>query len=1096
MHFVSLDVSAFQAISKARVEFAPGLNVLFGPNDLGKSTLVTALRSALFLPAKSAAGSAYRSWFRDAVPRVVLTLRDDSGRYWRVTKEFGEGHGLSELHSSKDNQSFTAEASARQVDEKLRALLGWGVPPPGGRGGPTGLPSSFIINALLAGQAEVDTLLTQSLAEDPHESGRLTLTRALSALAQDPLFKEVLGRAQQEVALYFTETGKRRSGARSPFTQISETVKRLTDELAAAKQQLEQSRATEHTVAALKERVAAAQAHEQEARRLGQQLTQQLAQAREREAAEARLQSAKKELGQIDGAVSRRDELVRQVQAAERAVDAGRRARAEAEAELNRARDAVAAAESAVRQAQSADGAKARALERAKLEEATAKLETNRLRLEGQRERLAETAKRGELFSARRRELEAVNTGLLAASKAREAANTRVEAARAELELARAIHDYGRWRDALRGAEQASRAVQESAELRARAVSVRAQLAAGATRIVELEQRLERSARALPNGETVRTLEELEKQLKLAEAAIGGGLSVVVRPHDALRLHAEIDDDAPVDEPKLTRERTFEAERRVSLSIGQMVEIDVTAGSREQRKLRDALARRWRTEGLPVLAEAAVDSIASLRERLTRVEKTRDELALARAEQQRLEAEARSLEERADLVQRQGSPASDAELERRRRRIPDAQVQILEAHFATLNDDWEDQVRELEQQAERRARAADDELRQRDTERSDVAARQTQLRQLLEQEPAPEGLEAAPGELVKVTKELAQLTAEAETLSAQRAALEAAQGTQVKQAEQAVSLAKGRLELAQQALEAAQEALEQRAAAASEEKGRLLAAEAALSSLDRPRASAALEAAESAWRPLADLPVITRTHLEDAERLEAAARAELEATLAEFHKADGALSKTGGPLLREQVLQLEEALAAAKAREAEIELDARAWRLLQDTLRSSENAEGTNLGRVLAGPVSRQFAELTHGRYQQVAIDATLTTSGVSVSGAAPDASPVLQALSVGTKDQLATILRMALALQLKAPLVLDDHLVHTDTTRLDWFTRALKRSALESQVLIVTCRPGDFIEMPRGGPPIRDLAGGTRLVDLSQVIGPWPERPGGSPNR
>ena len=45
-----LHAASFAAIREVDIEFGPGLNVLYGPNDLGKSTLVAAIRLALLLP--------------------------------------------------------------------------------------------------------------------------------------------------------------------------------------------------------------------------------------------------------------------------------------------------------------------------------------------------------------------------------------------------------------------------------------------------------------------------------------------------------------------------------------------------------------------------------------------------------------------------------------------------------------------------------------------------------------------------------------------------------------------------------------------------------------------------------------------------------------------------------------------------------------------------------------------------------------------------------------------------------------------------------------------------------------------------------------
>jgi predicted ATP-dependent endonuclease of OLD family len=46
MRLHRLRIVSFAAIGNVDVEFGPGLNVLYGPNDLGKSTVVAAIRWA------------------------------------------------------------------------------------------------------------------------------------------------------------------------------------------------------------------------------------------------------------------------------------------------------------------------------------------------------------------------------------------------------------------------------------------------------------------------------------------------------------------------------------------------------------------------------------------------------------------------------------------------------------------------------------------------------------------------------------------------------------------------------------------------------------------------------------------------------------------------------------------------------------------------------------------------------------------------------------------------------------------------------------------------------------------------------------------
>jgi hypothetical protein len=153
MRLVRLTVERFQCIEAADVELGPGLNVLYGPNDLGKSSLAWAIRAVLLLQHGSSHAERFSSWHGQGDPRVALTLCDDDGRYWRVTKAFGGSSGRSALESSKDGRNFVSEASGREVDKRIRELLRWGLDAPGARGRQA-FPDSFLTQVLLADQAQ------------------------------------------------------------------------------------------------------------------------------------------------------------------------------------------------------------------------------------------------------------------------------------------------------------------------------------------------------------------------------------------------------------------------------------------------------------------------------------------------------------------------------------------------------------------------------------------------------------------------------------------------------------------------------------------------------------------------------------------------------------------------------------------------------------------------------------------------------------------------------------------------------------------------------------------------------------------------------
>src|SRR5258708_17850183 len=99
MRLHRLHIQSFAAIENLDVEFGPGLNVLYGPNDLGKSTAVAAIRLALLLPHNSTHCEPYVGWTTDDDPAVEITFETESHRIWPVRKQFGNS-ARSLLHES------------------------------------------------------------------------------------------------------------------------------------------------------------------------------------------------------------------------------------------------------------------------------------------------------------------------------------------------------------------------------------------------------------------------------------------------------------------------------------------------------------------------------------------------------------------------------------------------------------------------------------------------------------------------------------------------------------------------------------------------------------------------------------------------------------------------------------------------------------------------------------------------------------------------------------------------------------------------------------------------------------------------------------
>jgi uncharacterized protein YhaN len=128
--------------------------------------------------------------------------------------------------------------------------------------------------------------------------------------------------------------------------------------------------------------------------------------------------------------------------------------------------------------------------------------------------------------------------------------------------------------------------------------------------------------------------------------------------------------------------------------------------------------------------------------------------------------------------------------------------------------------------------------------------------------------------------------------------------------------------------------------------------------------------------------------------------------------------------------------------------------------------------------------DLAGKRYTQVVLDSSLRMLTVAAMGGERE----LASLSVGTRDQLATLVRLALAAHVKSVLVLDDQLAHSDEKRLSWFRSRLMKSVHEHQhqIIVFTCRPLDYVvaeQIPGVSSSGRlDTDDGLTVIDLERL--------------
>ncbi len=83
---------------------------------------------------------------------------------------------------------------------------------------------------------------------------------------------------------------------------------------------------------------------------------------------------------------------------------------------------------------------------------------------------------------------------------------------------------------------------------------------------------------------------------------------------------------------------------------------------------------------------------------------------------------------------------------------------------------------------------------------------------------------------------------------------------------------------------------------------------------------------------------------------------------------------------------------------------------------------------------------------------------------------------------------RLSLAEYLSTAIVLDDQLVQSDDSRMDWFRALLAEKARNFQIVVFTCRPGDYLTasalVPQGTTVHADTIEGFILaIDLGRAI-------------
>ena len=1074
MRLRRLHIVNFAAIGNVDVEFGPGLNVLYGPNDLGKSTVVAAIRLGLLLPHTSTHGEQYVGWTGGDDPLVEMTFESEAQRIWRIRKQFGKS-GSSLLQESKNGHDFDDVERGRKVDAKLRDILRWGIPEPGGAGGAKGLPTSFLVTALLSPQDDVSAVLHNSLQDDPTGSGKEQIAAALEALTQDPLFVALLRNVQGRRDEAYTDKGAKKTAKGSVFKTAADRLNEARDEKERLQRIVSDSEGAEKQLRELTERRLRMQESFSIATDSVKNLERLVSQADCRSVAAEQARLAQEEVLRIqsigtdvEAADRKAKELVRNITQAEKALKVALGQQIEADAAFKAAEEAARAEES--------DPGVGGTVVRQQLE--LRRSVADQAAREAQRRIDDVLVGRGlvEATAAVERELRdqeaRVDSALNSASQATKKVKP-IENALQQCDLLERALDV---LAADKQATDARVASEQEAALRTRmsvAFDERAVLAA------------QRSAITVPIAGTLVAMRRLATELATARGALDVGFVVTVsgKGHLDVRIRK---DGRKVEATSTATPIEIEAKAEVEVAIADIATVRVRGGRREAQEKTQDLQNRWTRDVEPYLTAAGVTDLDGLNAKILEAQELDAAIKAKDTELESLRGQIAALTGAAEALREASGRAKT-----RRALLGDVRLDTLAPDLKALGVDPTAGLRKRRQQLSKDVDAARTIANDAATTHTLATERARNLRTacdaaVRERDVAltafPEGVDAA---LVAARAALAACIAEQKTIAGEFASLESNIEARKKRIDATLRGARSKVADTATAVENAQGELSRAKTEHASQEGRLI-------ELRRHRDAENLPAAvtklHKATQDYTALPVPDRIVPDDefvaAQNRVNAVRSDLELIEREIQRSHGALEQVGGAVARERLRDATEAFELAERQEREIEEEYEAWRLLLDQMKEADATQASNLGQALAPGIAERFRDLTQRRYETVQLTAQLATEGVMVSGALRPAAQI----SVGTREQLSTLYRLSLAEYLQTTIVLDDQLVQSDDSRLEWFRTLLAEKAHRFQIVVFTCRPSDYLQasdlVPQGSAVHADTDGGfIRAIDLVRVL-------------
>ncbi|MGC9517475.1 MAG: AAA family ATPase [Methanomicrobiales archaeon] len=200
------------------IELKNGLNILYGPNESGKSTLIDSIITTFYSKHTSGSGKikSLKPWGSSLQPRSTITFQKNGQKY-RITKGFQERKSLLE---KMEGEAWRKIAEGDKADQELIQLVGGQLPPRGDT-----KPELWGL-----GQTLWMVQGKPIISDDLNDETLSCLQTMLGATIESDKEKKVLGEIRSRFLDIFTEK-KRTLKKGSELSKVQEEIKTLKDEL-------------------------------------------------------------------------------------------------------------------------------------------------------------------------------------------------------------------------------------------------------------------------------------------------------------------------------------------------------------------------------------------------------------------------------------------------------------------------------------------------------------------------------------------------------------------------------------------------------------------------------------------------------------------------------------------------------------------------------------------------------------------------------------------------------------------------------------------------------------------------------------------------